>query len=167
MGCPLLAPVPLVRWQAVHGAMASFCCSWFLTCFHLLLLVSYSFCAAPVWVTCGLQSPWRCPSPGMTCLLLRVHHQLSPQQHLLPWVSSASSRISSISPASSSCHAFKNMVLVDRSWVPPADWSFGTWWFCCSGFRAGWCSHDRHRAGHGPLPHRSPLQPLATETQYM
>lgn len=62
---------------------------------------------------------------------------------------------------------FKNMFLVEASWVPPSDWSFGTWWLCYSGFRAGWSSHVWHRAGHGPLPHRSPLQPLATETPYM
>lgn len=75
---PLDHPIPLVRWQAVQELlhiMTSFCCSWFLTYFHLLLLVLHVF-----------------PHPGMVCLPLGVHLQ-SCSQHPLP-------RVSSVSPIS-------------------------------------------------------------------
>lgn len=66
--------------------------SWSNLCngFFLLLLASYSFSFALVWLTQGSQSPLGCTSTGIKHLFSGVHLYLCPQQCLILCVSSIS-----------------------------------------------------------------------------
>lgn len=120
VGHPWLTPVPLVRQQAVQGVkvLHERASSWFLTCFGLLLLVPFCYpIMGLTWATDPLEMFSNLAQHASFC----DHISSCVPNNISFHVSSNSSHISSISPTSSSCHAFKVMFSVEASWVPPTD----------------------------------------------